>query len=613
MQPNQSYDDRSIPKLKKLFTVEEIYQIILQAQSLMAAEHTLLYVSGEGSTIPWVFLGDYCDRTAFGAEVLLLLYALKIKWPEKIILLRGNHEDELMRKWGFRRGEALFNAFNESFDYMPLAAIAVPPGYEGEPELCGQDEPVFVPSRYLMVHGGIGRLETLEQISSVQRPIRSGSGDPGEQVMLELVWSDPAPSDDHNGLLPNKRDNYGGGIVSYGADRVHEFCQRNNIVSILRGHECIKEGLELAFGGRVVTFFSAVNYAGNQDNDGYILHLALARDDDDRPSIEVQPIRIEAKPRRWLSYESDDDVEDGDLTDLEPDQDFSQPRKPSDQTQRQIRFVTPAGEDAQAVTDQPNGPGPAAADPARWGDKGAELADAANTVLQHATGPPAGLSSADSMECPVGAEGSTDGSMAGTRELSAAARHLLNLCNEDGFPGAMPVETAELAEQIQTAAAAAAQAQDPTTGRRILIQEMMRSPAFQFAVAQSMRGVLYGSGDASASDDALSGAAVALAGACLDSALGPPGPVPSATATAEIGCDASASDDMMMQDLSPDQTNDQDALQPPKHDGDDCRGSPPSPSRPGVKVVVAFPWATLSDNRWPTPPRPSRDTRQLGE
>ncbi|KAE8727191.1 Serine/threonine-protein phosphatase BSL2 [Hibiscus syriacus] len=87
------------------------------------------------------------------------------------------------------------------------------------------------------------------------------------------AWSDPTENDSVEGLRPNAR---GPGLVTFGPDRVMEFCNNNDLQLIVRAHECVMDGFERFAQGHLITLFSATNYCGTANNAGAI--LVLGRD-----------------------------------------------------------------------------------------------------------------------------------------------------------------------------------------------------------------------------------------------------------------------------------------------------------------------------------------------
>ncbi|CAK9323449.1 unnamed protein product [Citrullus colocynthis] len=213
--------------------------------------------AGDITYIDYLFLGDYVDRGQHSLETITLLLALKIEYPDNVHLIRGNHEAaDINALFGFRlecierMGESdgiwAWTRFNQLFNYLPLAAS--------------------IEKKIICMHGGIGRsIQTVEQIEKLDRPITM---DAGSIILMDLLWSDPTENDSVEGLRPNAR---GPGLVTFGPDRVTEFCKRNKLQLIIRAHECVMDGFERFAQGQLITLFSATNYCGTANNAGAIL------------------------------------------------------------------------------------------------------------------------------------------------------------------------------------------------------------------------------------------------------------------------------------------------------------------------------------------------------
>lgn len=64
--------------------------------------HKLFGVIGKVPDVKMIFLGDYIDRGPQSIETIIYLLCLKVKYRDRIFLLRGNHETPAVNRiYGF--------------------------------------------------------------------------------------------------------------------------------------------------------------------------------------------------------------------------------------------------------------------------------------------------------------------------------------------------------------------------------------------------------------------------------------------------------------------------------------------------------------------------------
>nr|MDO8081196.1 metallophosphoesterase [Candidatus Freyarchaeota archaeon] len=186
-----------------------------------------------------IFLGDYVDRGLMQIENINYLLAFKLLLPEKVILLRGNHETPLAnRYYGFLSevsstfSTEFYNLYAKLFSYLPYASL--------------------VNGEILCLHGGFAKgLNTTKQIEDLPKEVEVSN-----PTLFQILWNDPR--DGVKGFTPSDR---GEGIFFFGKDVYENFAKNNNIKHLVRGHEVFRNGFHWYFGGSVLSLFSASNYS----------------------------------------------------------------------------------------------------------------------------------------------------------------------------------------------------------------------------------------------------------------------------------------------------------------------------------------------------------------
>ena len=263
----------------------------------------------------FLFLGDYVDRGLDSVEVLAFLFAMKCLYPNKVFLLRGNHEtlettnhpktkNPLCRScqsmFGPINGTKMFDVIIDVFGYLPICALI--------------DNNIFC------THGGIPRVSSpawkkeaipegeslLSFIENIPRPPKyckfpSGSGGYAGTCVYDLLSADPVSA---MKALKRRRELEGNPVLkkwdefppcfypnfnrgsddnpcAFDAVALDNFLKETGCTRLFRAHEMRTEGVQPFHDKKLFTVFSTSNYCDHNSS-----AILLVHNDD------IKPIRI---------------------------------------------------------------------------------------------------------------------------------------------------------------------------------------------------------------------------------------------------------------------------------------------------------------------------------
>lgn len=256
-------------------------------RDLLLLLHDFGFPTGHGPT--YIFNGDWVDRGKHQLEVVCLLFALKMAYPEQIILNRGNHEDSAqnshMGATGFLDkcnaelasfSSDVYNKISETFEWLPLGCV--------------------ISDKIFVVHGGIGDGRWLvEDVQLTPRPLTHDAL-ASQPVLYNLLWSDPLAEDGCNGfgVHDSPRDNHAHLVKAFGQDVTEYFLASNGLDMVIRSHEARPHGCgyEVMHSGKCLRVFSARDYE-NMQNDGAILSVTQ-----DQEALVVRPQVLRSLSKR---------------------------------------------------------------------------------------------------------------------------------------------------------------------------------------------------------------------------------------------------------------------------------------------------------------------------
>jgi protein phosphatase len=236
----ESFVELSIPK--KLAIVGDLHGDLTSLRSILNGIRFEAFLGDPNNKL--IFLGDYVDRGVNSVGVIFVVTRLKMKFPDSVILMRGNHEApiefpfpshdlpvEVVRRYGYEKGKLVYNGkILPLFRLLTLATMI--------------DESLF------LVHGGVptGDVDNnfREAISTADQTYLSNS------IMEEILWNDPREEIGNEDAWEYSRRGIG---KHFGVEISRKWLRLSGTKVIVRGHEPC-QGYRIDHGGSIMTLFS---------------------------------------------------------------------------------------------------------------------------------------------------------------------------------------------------------------------------------------------------------------------------------------------------------------------------------------------------------------------
>ncbi|MHA1437793.1 MAG: metallophosphoesterase [Promethearchaeota archaeon] len=277
------------------FTIEQLKQIALLVKELLKDVPNLIDLRGneafkdvlivgdthgflnstlritkpflDGKVDSILFLGDYVDRGPHSLLNLVFIIGIMLAWPDRVVVLRGNHEDLRSNSlYGFKKELFSYYPFyidfkkieliiNHIYEYLSIAAIT--------------------PQGSIVFHGGIPNvLNKIQELNIIPKPHSSMINLPKKSLRMkaykiweQIRWNDPK----ENQKRRFKKSNRGPYIRFFNDQVLNAFLLINTAKRVIRAHEATKEGFKTFFDGKLLNIFSTEPYFGEVKK-GYILH-----------------------------------------------------------------------------------------------------------------------------------------------------------------------------------------------------------------------------------------------------------------------------------------------------------------------------------------------------